>query len=98
MPIYKGSFSVFPVYAGVILIDCSFKYSSCGVPRVCGGDPELANYRRGRALVFPVYAGVIPRKDIQGRVLIGVPRVCGGDPGSIQTGKYVNKCSPCMRG
>ena len=40
MPIYKGSFSVFPVYAGVILKKLGGDPFKSGVPRVCGGDPE----------------------------------------------------------
>ena len=41
MPIYKGSFSVFPVYAGVIPMPIALRKVANGVPRVCGGDPDL---------------------------------------------------------
>ena len=50
MPIYKGSFSVFPVYAGVILKKANKSIKTISVPRVCGGDPmivipQLVNFR-----------------------------------------------------
>ena len=52
MPIYKGSFSVFPVYAGVILLPVARLRPLFSVPRVCGGDPV-----RGIDTGF-IYAGV----------------------------------------
>ena len=50
---------MFPAYAGVILIQAYERSVIRGVPRVCGGDPELERARSVLTRVFPAYAGVI---------------------------------------
>ena len=98
MPIYKGSFSVFPVYAGVILKGgCIWKIAK-SVPRVCGGDPISLATAKSVWAVFPVYAGVILEKQVIEEIEKRVPRVCGGDPDWNANPLQQGACSPCMRG
>ena len=48
--------------------------------------------------VFPVYAGVILKDTTGNTSHRGVPRVCGGDPVFSFSIRFINMCSPCMRG
>ena len=69
-----------------------------GVPRVCGGDPDIDWTDLKAVLVFPVYAGVILLDVTISRKCDGVPRVCGGDPDNGFKICHIYPCSPCMRG
>ena len=57
MPIYKGSFSVFPVYAGVILVVVLDVPDGSCVPRVCGGDPHSSRHLDGLFECSPCMRG-----------------------------------------
>ena len=98
MPIYKGSFSVFPVYAGVILVSYLIVVVNNSVPRVCGGDPTTSDTAETLRAVFPVYAGVILYRARFALEFFRVPRVCGGDPKLSTEESKTQECSPCMRG
>ena len=52
--------SVYPAYAGVILVNAYIVSVFDGLPRVCGGDPGRVKTQKGKQAVYPAYAGVIP--------------------------------------
>ena len=48
---------VFPAGAGVILVDQIALDASIGVPRRCGGDPRLSNYKEDSIMCSPQVRG-----------------------------------------
>ena len=62
------------------------------VPRVCGGDPELASNKKVMILVFPAYAGVILDGSKLVKIQYCVPRICGGDPTYTITNGLTGVC------
>lgn len=63
-PMLWDLFSLFPAYAGVILVkvdECIVHYP---FPRIRGGDPYRNLYAGAGSTLFPAYAGVIPAATI----------------------------------
>ena len=89
---------VFPAHAGVIPGQWSDFKSAAGIPRACGGDPELMKELGACYKVFPAHAGVIPGNGPDLWRDIRIPRACGGDPGSNPVKDNSMRYSPRMRG
>ena len=56
----RDLFSLFPAYAGVILVINAVVGLGAAFPRICGGDPSYKDSSIHTYLLFPAYAGVIP--------------------------------------
>lgn len=56
----RDLFSLFPAYAGVILLQPWKRELQSTFPRIRGGDPALIVRVCMKSGLFPAYAGVIP--------------------------------------
>ena len=94
----RDLFSLFPAYAGVILVMVHDNEKLVAFPRICGGDPQVDTRRQVHILLFPAYAGVIPPEYNAKIGGVTFPRICGGDPHIGQFRKRQDCFSPHMRG
>ena len=75
----KDLFSIFPVDAGVNLIDICSVIGQSNIPRGCGGEP-IGSTKKVRAdAIFPVDAGVNPFALYFTGSTVYIPRGCGGE-------------------
>ena len=98
MLLWRGSFSVFPTYVGVILPWTVISRGWWGIPHVCGGDPPMLNQQPIARMVFPTYVGVILILVVTTPIDPSIPHVCGGDPGVTFILNHATRYSPRMWG
>mgnify|MGYP000251356203 CR=1 FL=1 len=76
----RDLFSLFPAYAGVILLEKLDEIYHAPFPRIRGGDPDETGEFEKVELLFPAYAGVILGARGRRFFNISFPRIRGGDP------------------
>ena len=94
----RDLFSLFPAYAGVILLSLLWLYASSSFPRIRGGDPGLTPVKLAEILLFPAYAGVILEKAESNELKATFPRIRGGDPAHFFVKFLTFLFSPHTRG
>ena len=94
----RDLFSLFPAYAGVILLQAQSSLLRIPFPRIRGGDPQVMQYLKGAYQLFPAYAGVIPQGKYGTVGYISFPRIRGGDPSCSTELQQSSVFSPHTRG